>query len=123
MASPNASSAWPVSLPIYCDSAGEVSGPVEMILMSHSGGGGAATAQFCLVVARLPPGDALVDRLQVHDERDGVKERQVCLACEPADRLRQRGRGERTGGDDYAVPLRRRQAGHLGALDADQGMR
>jgi hypothetical protein len=45
-------------------------------------------------------------------------------ASEPVsqDRFGQRGRGQRAGGDDHAVPVGRRQAGDLAALDGDQRM-
>ena len=44
MASKKASSASPVSLPMAADSAGEVSGPVATITLSHSGDGNPATS-------------------------------------------------------------------------------
>ena len=45
----------------------------------------------------------------MHDRRDGVEEGERVLAGQLADRLGERGRGERPGGDDDAVPIRRRQ--------------
>ena len=45
-----------------------------------------------LVVARLHPGDFHVDRVAVHDRRDGVEEGERPLAGQPADRLGERGR-------------------------------
>ena len=44
------------------------------------------------------------------DRRDGVEEGERVLAGQRADRLGQRRRGERAGGDDDAVPVGRRQA-------------
>src|SRR5208282_5118106 len=58
-----------------------------------------------LVVARLEPGDTEVDRVAMHDWRDGVEEGKRCFAGKRADRIGKRGRCERTGGDDNAVPV------------------
>ena len=54
------------------------------------------------------------------DRRDGVEEGERALAGQAGDCRRQRRRGQRSGGDDHAVPRRRRQAGDLAALDGDQ---
>src|SRR5262249_53256304 len=83
---------------------------------------GARAAGARLVVARLAPGDAWIDRVGVNDRRDGIEEGQLAFARELLDRLRERGRGEWTGRDDDAVPCRRRQARDLAPLDRHQGM-
>ena len=75
-----------------------------------------------LVVARLEPCDLHVDGIPVHDRRDGIEERQRAFVGEFADRIRQRRRGEGAGRDDHIAPIRRRQAGDLGAVDVDQWM-
>src|SRR5690606_31784726 len=77
---------------------------------------GAGSAGTALVVARLEPGLAEVDGITVHDRGDGIEERQLVLAGETADVVCESGRGERTGGDDDALPLRGRQF-DLAALD------
>ena len=59
----------------------------------------------------------------MHDRRDGVEEGELGLAGELLDGGGQRRRGERAGGDDDAVPVGRRQAGDLAALDGDQRVR
>ena len=58
----------------------------------------------------------------MHDRRDGVEEGERVLAGERADRVRERGRGERAGRDDDAVPVVGRQR-DLVAPDLDQRMR
>ena len=81
---------------------------------------GAAAAGAGLVVARLEPGDVHVDRIEMDDGRDGIEEGERLLAGEIADGLCQRSGGERAGGDDHTVPVRRRQARDLAAFDGDQ---
>ena len=58
--------------------------------------------------------------LEMHDRRDGVEEGELALAGELLDGGGERRRGEGPGGDDDAVPVGRRQAGDLAALDRDQ---
>src|SRR5208282_3083490 len=58
-----------------------------------------------LVVARLEPGDTEVDRVAMHDWRDGVEEGKRCLAGERTDRIGKRRRGEGASGNDDAVPV------------------
>ena len=82
---------------------------------------GAAARPF-LVVARLHPCHAHVDRVAMHDRRDRVEEGERALAGQPADRLGQRFGGERPGGDDDIVPVLGRQAGDLVALDGYERM-
>src|SRR5208282_1955862 len=76
---------------------------------------GAGTGGPGLVVARLEPGDVEVDRVAMHDRRDGVEEGERCFAGKGADRIGKRRRGERAGGDDDAVPVRRRLEDFLSA--------
>ena len=57
------------------------------------------------------------------DRRDGVEEGELRFAGERLDGAGQRGRGEGAGRHDDAVPVGRRQAGDLAAVDLDQGMR
>ncbi len=83
---------------------------------------GAGAAGAGLVVARLEPGDAEVDRLAMHDRRDGVEEGERGFAGQRRDRVGERRRGEGAGGDDDAVPIRRRR-GDLLAADLDQRLR
>jgi hypothetical protein len=59
----------------------------------------------------------------MHDRGDGVEKGECGLAGERADRLGEGGRGQRAGGDDHARPVGGRQAGDLGALDGDAGVR
>ena len=80
-------------------------------------GAGACRPRF--VVARLEPGDVEIDRLAVHDRREGIEESERGLAGERADRIGERWRGERAGGDDDAVPVRR-QGGNFLAADIDE---
>src|SRR5258707_8280372 len=61
---------------------------------------GAGAAGPDLVVARLKPRYRHVDGILVHDRRDCIEERQRVLVGEPANRIRQRRRGEGAGGDD-----------------------
>ena len=82
---------------------------------------GAGAAGPDLVVARLEPGHRHVDGIPVHDRRNGIEEGQRAFVGEPADRLRQRRRGEGAGGHDHVAPVRRRQAGDLGAVDLIRG--
>ena len=70
-------------------------------------GAGAAGPGF--VVARLEPGLIEIDRLAMHDRRDGVEKGERVFAGERADGGGEIGRGERAGGDDDAVPFVRRQ--------------
>ena len=56
------------------------------------------------------------------DRRNGIEEGERVLARELGDRVRERGRGERPGGDDYALPVRGRQPRDLLAADIDQRM-
>ena len=56
----------------------------------------------------------------MHDRRDRVEEGERLLAGELEDRLGQRGRSERPGRDDDAVPIVGRQAGDFLALERDQ---
>ena len=76
-----------------------------------------------LVVARLAPGDAFVDRVGMDDGRDGVEEGERVLAGQVEDGLRQRRRSQRPGRDDHRVPFGGRQAFDLSAPDFDQRMR
>ncbi len=84
---------------------------------------GAAAAGPGFVVARLAPAHVHVDRLEMNDRRDRIEEGELRLAGERLDRACQRGRGEGAGRHDDAVPVGRRQAGDLTAVDLDQGMR
>ena len=59
----------------------------------------------------------------MHDRRDRVEEGQRVRAGALADRFRERGRGQRAGGDDDAVPVLRRQPGDLLARNRYQRMR
>ncbi len=54
------------------------------------------------------------------DRRDGVEEGQRVLAGQGADRLGERRRGQRAGGDDDVVPVVRRQGGDFAALDPNE---
>src|SRR5262245_9916451 len=83
---------------------------------------GARAAGAGLVIARLTPGDLGIDAVEMHDRRNGIEKSQFALTGELLDGGRQGWRRERTGGDDDAVPLGRRQAGNLGSLDRNQGM-
>src|SRR5262245_167185 len=83
---------------------------------------GARTAGAGLVIARLTPGDLGIDAIEMHDRRNGIEKSQFALTGELLDGGRQGRRRERTGGDDDAVPLGRRQAGNLGPFDRNQGM-
>ena len=82
---------------------------------------GARTAGPGLVVARLEPGDVKVDAVAMDDRRDGVEEGERVFAGEPADGGGEIGRGKRSGGDDDAVPVGRRQR-DLAARERDQRM-
>ena len=73
-----------------------------------------------LVVARLLPGDRLIDALVMDDRRDGVEEGERVLAGQFGDRLGECGRGERTGRHDDAVPVLGRQARDFLALQRHQ---
>jgi len=83
----------------------------------------AVAARSRLVPAGLKPGTIEVDRVPVHDRSDGIEERQRVLAGQPADRIGESGGGERTGGDDDAVPVLRRQSGNFLADRGDQRFR
>ena len=56
----------------------------------------------------------------MHDGRDGIKEGEFSFASEFLHGDCQRGRGQRPGGDDDAVPVFGRQPRDLTALDGDQ---
>ena len=71
---------------------------------------GAGAAGAGLVVARLKPGDRHVDRVAMHDRRDGIEEGERVFAGEAADDIGERRRGEGAGRDDDAVPVVRRGA-------------
>jgi len=58
----------------------------------------------------------------VNDRRNGIEEGERVLARAFGDRVRERGRGERPGGDDHALPIRGRQPRDLLAADIDQRM-
>ena len=58
----------------------------------------------------------------MHDRRDGVEEGERIGAGRVADRLGERRRGQRAGGDDRLVPFGGRQAGDFLAHDGDQRM-
>ena len=58
----------------------------------------------------------------MNDRSDGVEERERILAGELGDRFRERGRGEGAGGDDHALPVRRRQRRDLLAANIYQRM-
>ena len=81
---------------------------------------GHAAARSRLVVAGLEPGDAHVDGFAVDDGGDRVEEGQCRLAGARQDGLRQRLRGQRAGGDDHAVPVRRRPGLDLRPVDGHQ---
>ena len=66
---------------------------------------GAGAGRSGLVVARLKPGDVEIDRVAMHDRRNGVEERQRVFSGATADRLGKLRRGQRAGGDDDAVPV------------------
>ena len=57
----------------------------------------------------------------IDDGRDGIEERERVLTAPIPDSASQGGRGEGTGRDDDAVPIRRRR-GDFGAPDLDQRM-
>ena len=61
-----------------------------------------------LVVAGLEPGLLEIDGVTVDDGRDGVEKRQLILAGQRRDSLRQPRRGQRPGGHDDFVPFGRR---------------
>ncbi len=73
-----------------------------------------------LVVARLEPGLAEIDRVAVHDRRERVKKGERILAGQQGQGAGQCRRGQGPGGDDDRVPLGRRQAGDLFSPDLDQ---
>ena len=52
---------------------------------------GAGAGRSGLVVARLKPGDVEIDRVAMHDRRNGIEERQRVFAGAAADRLGKRG--------------------------------
>src|SRR5215475_3692927 len=56
-----------------------------------------------LAVARRPEDDVVIDRFAVDDRRNRVEEIKVALSCQSANRLDQRGRGERPGRDHRNV--------------------
>src|SRR5262249_58524886 len=66
---------------------------------------GARSTRSRLVVARLQPSERHVDRVAVNDRGDGIEEGERVLAGEPGDRFGERWRGQRSGGDDDAVPI------------------
>ena len=55
--------------------------------------------------------------MAVHDRRDRVEKGERAFAGQPADRLGQRRGGERPGRDNHIVPVLRRQAGDLAAVE------
>ena len=85
--------------------------------------GRGVAARALLVVARLHPGDIHVDRIAVHDRGDGVEEGERAFAGQCPDRLGEGGRCQRAGRDDDIVPVFRRQADNLAALERDELMR
>ncbi len=80
---------------------------------------GAGAARPDLVVARLKPDDVEIDRVAVHDRRNGVEEGERVFAGQPAQRVGERRRRQRAGGDDDVVPLARRFENFL-AADVDE---
>ena len=80
---------------------------------------GARAAGTNLVVARLKPDDVEIDRVAVHDRRDGVEEGERSFAGQGAQRVGERRRRQRAGGDDDVVPLGRRFENLL-AADVDE---
>ncbi len=75
-----------------------------------------------LVVARLHPRHVHIDRMAVDDRRDRVEKGERAFAGQLADRLGQRRGGERPRRDDHIVPVLRRQAGDLGAVERYERM-
>ncbi len=75
-----------------------------------------------LVIAGLEPGDGEIDRLAMHDGRDGVEEGERVFAGQRADRFGECRRRERPRCDDGGAPIFRRQAADLFAHDLDIGM-
>ena len=85
--------------------------------------GGALGLGLALVVARLEPGLGEVDRVsKCTIGAIASKKASARLVGQRADRLGERGRGQRAGGDDDLVPVGRRQARDLAALDGDERM-
>jgi hypothetical protein len=85
--------------------------------------GGIRAAGPCFVVARLQPSARHVDRIAVNDRSDRIEEGQRVLARELGDGVGQCWRGQRSGGDDDAVPIGRGQSGDFFAADLDQRLR
>ncbi len=56
--------------------------------------------------------------MTVHDRRDRVEKGERALARQSSDRFGQRRGGERTGRDNHIVPVLRRQAGDLSAVES-----
>ena len=74
--------------------------------------------RLALVIAGLFPRDRHVDRVGMHDGRDGVKERQRLGARHATDRPRQRVRGQGPRGHDPVAVIG--QLGDLSGNDGDQ---
>ena len=83
---------------------------------------GARAAGAGLVVARLKPGLLEIDRVAMHDRRDGVEEGERVLAGQRADRGGEIGRGQWAGRNNDAVPVVRRPC-DFAALKRDERMR
>ena len=79
-------------------------------------------ARADLVVARLHPRHVHIDRMAVHDRRDRVEKGERAFARQSADRLGQRGGGERPGRDNDIVPVLGRKAGDLAAIETYKRM-
>ena len=84
---------------------------------------GAIATRPRLVIARLLPRLAHVDRFKMHDRCDRIEERQRCLVRLREDRLRQLVRRQRPRRDDHATPAFRRPTVHFAALDRHQRVR
>src|SRR4029077_1239358 len=80
---------------------------------------GARAAGTGFVVARLKPNHVEIDRVAVHDRRNGVEESERVFAGQPAQRVGERRRRQRAGGNDDVVPLGRRLENFL-AADVDE---
>jgi len=103
--------------------AGEQGGDERVILLARERTidvVGARSTRSRLVVARLQPSERHVDRVAVNDRGDGIEEGERVLAGEPGDRFGERWRGQRSGGDDDAVPIGGRQPCDLFAAHVDQ---
>ena len=75
----------------------------------------AVAARSDFVVAGLKPGFVHIDAVAVNDRSDGVEEGKGAFACEPGDRLREVGRGQRTRGDDVDIGMIRNYFRHFPA--------